>query len=93
MNNLADFRPGVFTVESEQIARDLASRAKDDGLFVAVFKGQDVSTKQAFLEEMARGLRFPDYFGRNWDAFEESIQDLKWLPAKGYVLVIDHFER
>lgn len=32
-------------------------------------------------------LRFPDYFGRNWDAFNECIRDLCWLPP-GDVAII-----
>ena len=93
MNKLTAYRSGVFTVEAQRIARDLVRRARNDGLFVAFVEGQAVSTKQAFFEETACGLRFPDYFGWNWDAFEESIQDLEWLPAKGSVLVFNHFDR
>ncbi len=31
----------------------------------------------------------PAYVGRNWDAFEEAVNDLAWAPAAGYVLVYD----
>lgn len=34
-------------------------------------------------------MQFPEYFGKNWDAFEECINDLSWLPADGYILVYD----
>lgn len=33
-------------------------------------------------------LRFPDYFGANWDALEDCLTDLAWWPAAAYILVI-----
>ena len=27
----------------------------------------------------SKALSFPDYFGWNWDAFDECITDLSWL--------------
>lgn len=39
-----------------------------------------ISTKAALLEELDRRLQFPDYFGENWDALDECIRDLSWLP-------------
>jgi hypothetical protein len=50
---------------------------KTDGL-VAVPLG--IQSKKALLEILGCGLRFPDYFGSNWDAFEECLRDLSWLP-------------
>ena len=38
------------------------------------------------LEELAEQLRFPDYFGANWNALEECIRDLSWLPDGPVVL-------
>ena len=38
----------------------------------------------------ARALRFPDWFGLNWDALADSLGDLSWLPASGYVLLIEN---
>jgi hypothetical protein len=34
-------------------------------------------------------LRFPSYFGHNWDAFEESLNDMSWAPAPGYLVLFD----
>src|SRR5262245_64717988 len=44
--------------------------------------------KQEFLARIATGLRFPDWFGHNWDAFFDCLADLSWWPAPGHVLVL-----
>jgi hypothetical protein len=42
------------------------------------------------LDAVARGLRFPQWFGHNWDALTDSLLDMGWLPAAGYVVILDH---
>jgi RNAse (barnase) inhibitor barstar len=44
--------------------------------------------KETFLTRVAEALEFPDWFGRNWDAFFDCLADLSWLPANGHVLVL-----
>jgi RNAse (barnase) inhibitor barstar len=46
-----------------------------------------LTSKKALLATLAAQLRFPDYFGENWDALEECLSDLSWLPV-GPVIVI-----
>jgi RNAse (barnase) inhibitor barstar len=58
------------------------------GVVVRVLDGRRCRTKQALLAEMARGLGFPAHFGGTWDALEDCLTDLDWLPATGYRLVI-----
>jgi RNAse (barnase) inhibitor barstar len=40
-----------------------------------------VRSKQKLLRILADQLQFPAYFGNNWDALEECLRDLSWLPA------------
>jgi hypothetical protein len=47
-----------------------------------VVRGHKVRTSQALFDEFGAALQFPDYFGENWDAWDE------WMPAKQYVLVV-----
>jgi hypothetical protein len=47
-------------------------------------------SKACALERLADALRFPDWVGDNWDAFADAIGDLSWLPANGYLLLIEH---
>ncbi|GAA1017819.1 hypothetical protein Aple_027970 [Acrocarpospora pleiomorpha] len=56
----------------------------------AVIDGRACRTRAAFFEEAARVLRFPDYFGRNWDAFADSLSDA--TRAGTLTLVVEHAE-
>jgi RNAse (barnase) inhibitor barstar len=58
------------------------------GLVLKIIKGRYCKTPASLFTEFARALEFPDYFGHNWDALEECLTDLEWLPAKGYILLI-----
>lgn len=42
------------------------------------------------LARIALALDFPDWFGGNWDALQDSLCDLSWLPGDGYLLLLDH---
>jgi RNAse (barnase) inhibitor barstar len=55
------------------------------GLIVRLIRGRRCSTRDQFFQEWAAAFQFPHYFGHNWDAFEECINDLEWLPGKAYV--------
>jgi RNAse (barnase) inhibitor barstar len=48
------------------------------------------SDKAEFLQRVAKSLAFPSWFGHNWDALFDCLNDLGWRPASGYVLVLDH---
>ena len=41
----------------------------------AVVDGSACRTRAAFFEEVARVLRLPGYFGRNWDALTDCLRD------------------
>jgi len=49
--------------------------------------------KAEFLRRISAALRFPDWFGHNWDALADCMADLSWIPADGYVIILDHADR
>jgi RNAse (barnase) inhibitor barstar len=44
-----------------------------------------IRDKDAFLSACARALRFPEYFGHNWDAFYDCLAD---IPEAQLVLLL-----
>lgn len=46
-----------------------------------------IGNPQRLFEDLAESLRFPGYFGANWNALEDCIRDLSWLPPGPVVLV------
>lgn len=46
--------------------------------------------KAGALELLGEALQFPDWVGDNWDALADSLNDLSWLPANGYLLLLEH---
>ncbi len=68
----------------------LESLQKRSELRVAarVVRGNKMRTTPAFFDEFAAAFQFPAYFGENWDAFDECVTDLSWLPADVYTVLL-----
>ena len=62
--------------------------------FTATIDGAEVPGKAALLDSLASALKFPSYFGRNWDALLDCLRSLpEFAPAKGYALIIKNSSR
>src|SRR5713101_8351088 len=46
-----------------------------------------IKSRRDLLLALRDGLRLPDYFGGNWEALEECLKDLSWIPEKRVVIV------
>lgn len=59
--------------------------ASDPGgaAWVPVINGAECPDEQTFFSEAANALNFPTYFGGNWDAFRECLNDLLDLTEGG----------
>ena len=46
-----------------------------------------VVDRQGLFNVLARELRFPEYFGKNWDALSDLLRDFHWLHQRRIVIV------
>lgn len=45
--------------------------------------------KPGFMNEVAAALQFPYYFGHNWSAFRDCVNDLSWLKGASFLIIFD----
>lgn len=64
---------------------NLARVGAVDGLSICIAAG--IRDKDELLSQLSSKLRFPDYFGNNWDALDECLRDLSWLPQRSIVVI------
>ena len=51
---------------------------------------ESCADKKEFLIRVSNALQFPEWFGNNWDALYDCLNDLSWWPAEGYLLVLEN---
>lgn len=73
--------------ESGDRSQESGDRGQESVRTLVVRVPRGVRSKQKLLAILADRLRFPAYFGRNWDALEECLRDLSWLPAEQPVVL------
>ncbi len=81
--------PGIYPLGSRARASTIVQAVERHGWRCFYLDGRQIGDKAAFLAASAQAMHFPSYFGGNWDAFEECLTDLAWVPAPGYVLLYD----
>ena len=79
-------KSGVYkTSRSDEIVQATLG----SGIQVAHIQLAGAAGKDALLARIAKALAFPAWFGSNWDALEDCLNDLSWTSAAGHVLLIE----
>lgn len=76
MNNKAIF---IVTKEPKE-------SGSNQQLLSAVIDGEKCKNSEALLAELARVLKFPAYFGANYDALFDMLNDLSWITQKEVII-------
>ncbi len=61
-------------------------------IYVGVIDGHKSQNVYDFLNNISIAFKFPDYFGYNYDALDECLNDLAWLDTPGYALYIKNYD-
>ena len=69
---------------------DIERAAKAAGLFVVRVDLAHLGSKTGFLGRAAKALKFPEWFGKNWDALNDCLTDLSWLHGNGWVIIFEN---
>ncbi len=96
---MTDIELGTLLADASQAgayflhARDREALMEAGGMLQFAVLPIDVracESTAAAMCEIADALQFPDWFGENLDALADCLNDLSWLPSKGYVLMLEH---
>ncbi|WP_432663376.1 barstar family protein [Wukongibacter baidiensis] len=63
-------------------------KEQEKEISIRVINGDNCTTSDKLFKEFAKTFNFPDYFGENWAAFDECINDLDWIGADAYILLV-----
>jgi RNAse (barnase) inhibitor barstar len=84
----------VHFAEEDEVTPQLHSSLESDGIAVFELDGESIRSKDDLLRGLAEAMRFPDYFGMNWDAVIDCLRDLaERAPAEGHVMFVRAADR
>lgn len=61
--------------------------------FVAVVDAATFAGEYEIFEAMNSSFRLPAYFGWNWEALRDCLNNLEWVTADRYLLLIENADR
>ncbi|MFZ3493778.1 barstar family protein [Streptomyces sp. 5.8] len=61
-------------------------------VYVARLDGRRMTDELSTFQHFDELLKFPAYFGWNWNSFHDCLRDLQWLSSDRHVLIVDAAE-
>lgn len=80
---------GAFYLTASDLP-PLQDAARELGFHCVAIDLAGCGSKPELMRRFAVALEFPPHTGTNWDALADSLRDLQWLPADGYVLGLEN---
>jgi hypothetical protein len=86
---LSKHGPSIHVLSAAEAEKLLELPPAKTPVVVRRIRGHKARSTAALFDEMAAALQFPSYFGENWNALDECLNDLEWLPGDAYVLCFE----
>lgn len=86
----ADYKGGLLWLKTHADVAEISKVVHAKGMVFFHLEGQRIEKKDQFLNHAAVAMKFPDHFGKNWDAFYDCLTDFDWVEGKGFVIYFDH---
>lgn len=84
--------PWAVLATGHERALDTFARLAPSDVDVRIVRGSRCENERDFFREWAAALQFPYYFGHNWDAFNECLNDLEWIRADRLLIALSSVE-
>lgn len=68
--------PFVYVEDIDLYVEDIESQAPSENLVTIVPAG--IRSREKLFSILSKALKFPSYFGRNWDALNDCLRDFWW---------------
>jgi RNAse (barnase) inhibitor barstar len=78
---------GLYALQGPLWLSSIEQIAKEHNLAFFVLAGARAGSKKEFMDQATRVFGFPDYFGKNWDAFADCLTDMSWVGRNGFLIV------
>jgi len=79
-------RAGVY--RSAIDANEIVAAAKTAGLAVFKIDLGKARGKSGLFDAFAKAFKFPQHFGKNWDALNDCLTDLTWVDGHCWVVIL-----
>jgi RNAse (barnase) inhibitor barstar len=81
-------KAGVYHLPQSD-KKQLMAAAKAGGIAAFRVNLAKAGDKEQMLAAIAKALKFPDWFGHNFDALADCLADMSWKPAEGYLVLLE----
>lgn len=74
-------------------ATEFKTIIKTNSANLFILEGKNMKTRSDLFSEIAKILHFPNYFGNNWNALDDCLQDLDWIHSNSIIIIIRDFDK